>query len=99
MIQLITSDRYGEFVELLSEMHRLRFRVFKERLGWEVETTGDMEADEFDTFQPSYLVLRGHDGPVIGCVRFLPTMGATMLRDAFPALLPSEPILASSDVW
>lgn len=99
MIQLITPDRYGEFVDVLAEMHRLRYRVFKERLGWEVETAGDMEADEFDALQPSYLVLRGYDSRVVGCVRFLRSTGRTMLQDAFPALLPDGELRGSADVW
>jgi N-acyl-L-homoserine lactone synthetase len=37
MMQLITQDHYGEFVEELAEMHRLRYRVFKRRLDWDVE--------------------------------------------------------------
>jgi pimeloyl-ACP methyl ester carboxylesterase len=36
MIQLITPDRYGAFLDELTEMHRLRYRIFKERLGWDV---------------------------------------------------------------
>ncbi len=36
MIQLITPDRYGAFLDELAEMHRLRYRIFKERLGWDV---------------------------------------------------------------
>ena len=56
MIQLITPDRYGAFVKELSEMHRLRYRVFKERLGWDVEVSGDMEIDKFDACQPAYLL-------------------------------------------
>jgi N-acyl-L-homoserine lactone synthetase len=31
MIQLITPDRYGAFLDELAEMHRLRYRIFKER--------------------------------------------------------------------
>jgi N-acyl-L-homoserine lactone synthetase len=34
MMHLITSDYYGNFVEEIAEMHRLRYRVFKERLDW-----------------------------------------------------------------
>jgi hypothetical protein len=45
MIQLITPDRYGAFLDELGEMHRLRYRIFKERLGWDVEVSGDMEID------------------------------------------------------
>jgi N-acyl-L-homoserine lactone synthetase len=37
MIQLITADRYGAFFGDVAEMHRLRYRIFKERLGWDVQ--------------------------------------------------------------
>ena len=99
MIQLITPDRYGEFVDALSDMHRMRYRVFKERLRWDVETAADMEVDEFDALMPAYLLLRGSDGGLLGCVRFLPSEGPTMLNTAFPALLPDGPIPGSADVW
>lgn len=99
MIQLITSDRYGEFAEALTDMHRMRYRVFKERLGWEVETAGDMEVDEFDALQPTYLLLRAFDGRLLGCVRFLPSQGPTMLREAFPALLADGAAPSADDVW
>ena len=61
MLQLITPDRYGEFIDDLTEMHRLRYRIFKERLGWDVEVSGDMEVDEFDACRPVYLLQR-NDG-------------------------------------
>jgi acyl homoserine lactone synthase len=99
VIQLITPDRHGEFSGLLAEMHRLRYRVFKERLGWEVETAGDMEADGFDALRPAYLLLRACDGRLQGCVRFLPSQGSTMLRDAFPALAPHGAVPAAHDIW
>jgi acyl homoserine lactone synthase len=99
MIQLTTPDRYGAFPEALADMHRLRYRVFKERLGWDVETAGDMEIDEFDALRPAYLLLRGRDGRLLGCVRFLPSSGPTMLSEAFPALLPDGAMPAAPDVW
>lgn len=99
MIQLITPDRYGEFTDALSDMHRLRYRVFKERLGWDVETAGDMEIDEFDALSPAYLLLRGQSDRVLGCVRLLPSCGPTMLGETFPALLPDGPIPGAPDVW
>ena len=42
MIQLITFDQYGEFLDQLADMHRLRYRVFKKRLDWDVQASGDM---------------------------------------------------------
>ncbi|RVD53287.1 conjugal transfer protein TraI, partial [Mesorhizobium sp. M2D.F.Ca.ET.140.01.1.1] len=48
MMQLITPDCYAEFASELKEMHGLRYRVFKKRLDWEVQTEGEMETDPFD---------------------------------------------------
>jgi acyl homoserine lactone synthase len=80
-------------------MHRLRYRIFKERLGWDVQVSGDMEVDEFDACLPVYLIQRHEDGRIQGCVRLLPTTGPTMLRDAFPALLDGQAAPASEVVW
>lgn len=87
MIQLITFDRYGEFLDQLAEMHRLRYRVSKQRLDWDVQTSSDMEIDEFDALGPCYLLQRSADGAVTGFVRLLPTTGPTMLHYTFGALL------------
>jgi N-acyl-L-homoserine lactone synthetase len=99
MLQLIAPNRYGEFYEDLAEMHRLRHRVFKERLEWEVETAGDMEVDSFDALQPSYLLLKGSGDSVTGCVRLLPSTGPTMLRDTFPVLLDGATAPSTADIW
>jgi len=59
MMQLITADQYGNFIGEIAEMHRLRCRVFRERLDWEVQVSGDMEIDEFDALYPTYLLQQG----------------------------------------
>ena len=99
MLQLINPDRYGEFIDELAEMHRLRYRIFKERLGWDVQVSGDMEIDEFDACRPVYLLQRTEDSGVQGCVRLLPTSGPTMLRDTFPALLDGDAAPTSDSIW
>jgi acyl homoserine lactone synthase len=99
MMQLVTHDLYGEFVDDLAEMHRLRYRVFKERLGWDVQVSGGMEIDEFDALHPAYLLQRGSDDRLQGCVRLLPSAGPNMLRDTFPALLDGRSAPASPKIW
>jgi acyl homoserine lactone synthase len=99
MMYMITSDRFGEFANEIAEMHRLRYRVFKERLDWDVTTSGDMEIDEYDALNPIYLLQRNHAGRVEGCVRLLPSMGPTMLRNSFPALLEFEAAPSRTTVW
>ncbi|NGO54514.1 acyl-homoserine-lactone synthase [Allomesorhizobium camelthorni] len=99
MIQLIAPDWYGDFADELHEMHRLRYRVFKERLDWDVRTNGGYEIDSFDVLKPHYLILRGCDGRVDGCVRLLPSNGPTMLRDTFPVLLDGKTAPEEPSVW
>jgi acyl homoserine lactone synthase len=99
MIQLITDRCYGELAEVLIAMHQLRYRVFKERLDWQVHTSGDMEVDSFDALHPAYLVQVATDGRLQGCVRLLPSVGPTMLRDTFPALLADHNAPSSCSVW
>lgn len=99
MMLLITPSRYGEFVDDLAQMHRLRCRVFKERLEWDVQTSGDMELDEFDVLRPVHLLYRSIDGSIQGCVRLLPSTGPTMVRDTFPLLLDGQPAPRSNKVW
>jgi acyl homoserine lactone synthase len=99
MMQLITADYYSHFVDAVTEMHRLRYRVFKERLDWDVQFSGDMEIDEFDALHPAYLIQRALDNRVQGCVRLLPSTGPTMLRDTFPVLLDGAPAPISAAIW
>lgn len=99
MMQLIAPAWYDAFAEERREMHRLRCRVFRDRLEWDVQTENGLEIDAFDALKPHYLLLCEPDGRVIGCVRLLPSTGPTMLRDTFPALLGTS--LAPSDpaIW
>src|SRR6266478_1589275 len=99
MMQLITANYYGDFIDEIAEIHRLRHRVFKERLGWDVQVSSNMEIDEFDALHPAYLMQRASDGRIQGCVRLLPTTGPTMLRDTFPALLDGVSAPASLTIW
>jgi acyl homoserine lactone synthase len=99
MIQLIAPHCYGDFADDLHAMHRLRYRVFKERLDWQVKGNGGYEIDSFDALKPHYLLLRGFEGRVDGCVRFLPSTGATMLRDTFPVLLEGKTAPEDPSIW
>ncbi len=99
MIQLIPSDSYGAYLDELADMHRLRYRIFKQRLDWEVQVAGEMEVDEFDTLGPCYLLQRSAEGAVMVCVRLLPTTGPTMLRETFSTLLDGSAAPASPLIW
>jgi acyl homoserine lactone synthase len=83
----------------IHNMHRLRHRVFHERLGWEVPSQKGLERDEYDDLAPVYLVARGPSRRVEGCMRLLPTTGPYMLRDTFPQLLAGETAPVSPHIW
>lgn len=68
--------------------------VFKQRLDWTVQVSGNMEIDEFDVLRPVHLLHRP-----TGCVRHLPSTDPTMLRDIFPILLDGNPALKSNQIW
>lgn len=94
----LTRQNLGGNQDLLIGMHRLRRRVFKERLDWSVSVAGDLEIDHFDTFGPTYLLVVD-DRDVIGSVRLLPTTGSNMLADTFAILLDGNPAPRSQTIW
>jgi acyl homoserine lactone synthase len=81
---------FSGHLALLAAMFRLRRKIFKDRLDWSVSVSGDLELDVYDTLAPTYLVVVTDSHEVIGCVRFLPTTGPTMLADTFPILLDGQ---------
>lgn len=85
----LTRREFGANIDLVTGMHRLRRRVFKDRLDWAVSVSGDLEIDSYDALSPTYLLLVTDRRQVIGCVRLLPTTGPTMLANTFPQLLGS----------
>lgn len=92
MIDVVTPDLYATYAGELRKMFRQRYRVFKQRLGWDVPVCGSQadaneERDEFDALYPIYLLAFDGDNGLIGSWRFLPTTGPYMLRDVFPQLL------------
>lgn len=84
--------------ELTMGMHRLRGRVFKERLDWDVSVTGGLEIDQYDALNPTYLLVI-EQRAVVGCVRLLPTTGRNMLADTFPVLLDGHAAPRAARIW
>lgn len=99
MMLMISPDRRHEFEAQLEEMHKLRYRVFKRRLDWNVEGCDGKEIDDFDKAGPVYLIQRSDDGHIQGCIRMLPSTGPTMLSDVFPILLGTSPAPATPAIW
>lgn len=82
----IPPEHYRSHAALLDQMHQLRARVFHGRLNWDVTVRGGREHDEFDRFQPTYILVVTGKETVIGAVRLLPAKGPTLLSVLFPEL-------------
>lgn len=99
MITIVDSLNAHEHSDLLAQMHRLRARVFHNRLGWEVNVVDGMERDSFDDLDPAHVISSDDEGRVVGCMRLLQTTGPHMLSDVFICLLDGEPPIRSARVW
>jgi N-acyl-L-homoserine lactone synthetase len=98
-ILVVTHSDYSEFPDLIAGMHRLRYRVFRDRLNWDVSVSGDMEIDAYDALKPTYIMAVDDGKTVFGCARLLPTTGPTMLANTFPALLGTNPSPRSDKIF
>ncbi|CAM2143948.1 MULTISPECIES: acyl-homoserine-lactone synthase [Paraburkholderia] len=85
--------------EDINEMYRLRARVFRDRMGWDIPTIAGMEIDGYDALGPHYMLIQDDERQVRGCWRLMPTDGPNMLRDTFPQLLHGESAPTGRHIW
>lgn len=83
--------------QALNSMYGLRKRIFKERLGWQVDDLDGYEYDDFDNLNPTYSLIRKSE-KVVACARLLPTTGRYMLKNIFSDLARGEEIPSRRDV-
>lgn len=99
MIKLLQAGQFGAGPYLM-KMHRLRTKVFKEMMQWNVSITDDhFEVDQFDTSQTVYLLVLNSQDDVVGACRLLPSTGPTMIRDVWPEYLQSIHFPRQPDIW
>lgn len=97
-MQITIAPRRAFASKELREMHTLRAKVFRGRLGWEVPVLSGMEIDGYDALEPRYMLMR--DGETLrGCWRLLPTEGPYMLKDSFPQLLDGQEPPSDPHIW
>ena len=83
----------------LWEMYKLRARIFKDRMGWDIPILSGMEIDGYDALDPYYMMIRDQENSLKGCWRALPTEGPYMLKDTFPELLHGAEAPSHPKVW
>lgn len=84
MLRYLYANELGDHPMLRETMFRDRADQFSRRLNWDV--TLDMageEHDAYDDLNPLYVIWQQRDGTHGGSMRFLPTMGPTMVNDHF----------------
>jgi len=99
VIDIITKADFRSRTRDFQDMFRLRHRVFKERLNWDVRSQHGLERDCFDDLDPQYIVAFDPTDRLVGTWRMLPTTGPYMLRDVFPILLDGMPAPRRPKTW
>ena len=99
MIRIIENRDTNVYADLLDDMYRLRARVFKDRLGWDVKVVEGLERDDFDDLDPVYLVHVDQAGTVDGSCRLLPTTGPTLVSEFFSDTMPDAAQLQAPSIW
>ncbi len=84
MLRYVYGHDLHQFPLLRDTMFRDRADQFGTRLGWQVrvDEAGE-EHDEYDAMNPLYVIWQNADGTHGGSMRFLPTVGSTMVNDHF----------------
>lgn len=100
MIVVVEQHNAHKFPYLLDEMFRLRARIFRDRLNWDVEVTDGLERDSYDDERPVYIINSDDNTrEVKGSLRLLPTTGPTLLADVFSDTLPDAVHLSAPTIW
>ncbi len=88
MLRYLYADQLDAHPALRDAMFRDRAIQFRDRLGWAVDVDEDgMERDAYDALNPLYVIWQTPGGGHGGSMRFLPTVGPTMVNDHFSDLI------------
>ena len=84
MLRYLMGNDLDTFPALRDSMFKDRAQQFRQRLGWEVAVDGrGWECDQYDALNPVYVIWQQPNGGHGGSMRFLPTLGRTMVNDHF----------------
>ena len=84
MIVVVEPHNAEKHAYLLEQMFRMRARIFRDHLGWDVVVKDGKERDKYDEQSPVYIIYTDEGGhKVKGSLRLLPTTGPTLVADFF----------------
>lgn len=91
MLRYIYGDDLHRFPTLRDTMFTHRTAQFRDRLNWQVAVDANgHERDRYDDANPLYAIWERPDGSHGGSMRFLPTVGETMVNDHFSHLAGAQ---------
>jgi len=100
MFTTIQPHEVSKNIALVTEIFKLRKKVFADQLNWDVPVNGQLEIDEYDALDATYLVWCSNDRRTLyGVVRLMATDGPTLLHNVFGATHNNNADLISHDVW
>lgn len=95
MIKILQTGQVGA-TRYLFDMHKVRTRIFRDRMGWDVHVNDmQMEVDEYDLPETIYILSIDEQGQVVGTWRFLMNTEPSMICNIWPQYLKTLPIPAS----
>ncbi len=89
MLYLIDPSNYACHRQDLHNMYRLRDRVFRQSLNWDVKSEDGMEKDEYDEKDAYYIVYKDKQGVIRGCHRLIEMTNRCMFDGPFKFVLPN----------
>ena len=99
MIDCVSCETSHFFGNAVASQHRLRYRVFIQRQGWNIPSFRGMEYDEYDNPATTYLIWRDEKGEARAVSRLYPTDRPYMLRDHWPNLVTEINLPSTLEVW
>lgn len=100
MFVIARGNETADHAVLIDQYYRLRKRIFRDELRWDVPVHGDHERDGYDDLTPAYLLWCSNDRKTLyGAIRLLPTTGPTLLHDVFHRTHGPDPALIAPDIW
>lgn len=87
MLRYVYGNDLAQFPILRDTMFKDRADQFSKRLNWEVSVdAAGHERDQYDDLNPLYVIWENEDGSHGGSMRFLPSLGRTMVSEHFAHL-------------
>lgn len=98
MIRYLSARDLARYPKLATSMFRDRATQFRDRLGWDVQVDErGWERDQYDRLDPTYVIWQRPDGAHGGSMRFLPSMGRTMVNEHFGDIAGRR--IEAPEVW